>query len=177
MNDYLWDGSGEPDGDIEQLESLLRPLAYQAPAEPYAVSAVVAAAPVKRAPMYQWAIAAVVAFAALGLGFWMIRSQPPETVTVAALDQRQVSDLAWTERVIEPTVPAVPIESNHPVKAPRQTAAASGRSIRGSQRVLEERQEGRVAADQLLKALRITSDNLNIVKTKVNQVGASTPES
>lgn len=176
MNDYLWDGSGEPDGDIEHLESLLRPLAYKAPAEPYAVPALVASQ-AKPAPILRWAVAAAVAIFALALGFWLIRSQPAESVALATLDQSSISDLTWTERVIEPTAAVDPIETNHVINAPRRTVAVSKRMVRDDQQQLRaEQQEGRVAADQLLKALRITSDNLNIVKTKVNQSGA-TPES
>ena len=177
MNDYLWDGSGEPDGDIEQLESLLRPLAYKAPAEPYAVPALVGVAPLRRSPVLRWAMAAAVAFLALALGFWLVRSQPVESVALATLDQASSAELNWTERAIEPTVTASPIETNHVVSAPRRTVALSKRVERDDQRLRAEQQEGRVAVDQLLKALRITSDNLNIVKTKVNQVGVTTPES
>ncbi|MEO6390873.1 MAG: hypothetical protein ABIP75_03415 [Pyrinomonadaceae bacterium] len=177
MNDYLWDGSGEPDGDIEQLELLLRPLSYKAPAEPYAVPALVVAVPVKRAPLYRWAVAATIAVFALSLGFWLIRAQPDESVALATLDRSSISDLTWTERAIKPTVTVDPIDSNHVVSVPRHTVAVSNRGDRGDQRLRAELKEGRVAADQLLKALRITSDNLNLVKTKVNQVGATTPES
>ena len=66
-NDYLWDKSGDPDPEIQQLESLLAPLAYR-PGRRF------------RQPRRRWpimlAIAATVLIVAGAAWIWMARRQP-----------------------------------------------------------------------------------------------------
>jgi len=58
-DDYLWDGAGEPDPEVERLERLLRPLRHgQA-----ALRLPPAPAPARRAPTWTWAAAAAVLIA------------------------------------------------------------------------------------------------------------------
>src|SRR5688500_3427444 len=89
MTDYLWDRSGEPDEEIQKLEELLAPLAYQP--RPLEIPATVQ--PGRRRSLYPaLAIAAAVALAALALGIWLninrdaaggpqkAKATPPEAV-------------------------------------------------------------------------------------------------
>jgi hypothetical protein len=76
MNDYLWDKTGEPDREIEQLEELLGELRYQ----PSELKLPTIATPLRIAPIEQrardtftprMAVAATLAFLALAGGLWL----------------------------------------------------------------------------------------------------------
>ncbi len=94
-DDYLWDRSGEPDPDVQRLESLLRPLRSHQPAPEWAV-----ARPAPRRPGRTWlplaAAAGLVLAAAIG---W--------TWTRAARDGWALARLegtSWTDaRVVNET--------------------------------------------------------------------------
>src|SRR5688572_2793962 len=58
--DYLWDGTGEPDPEVQRLERLLSPMAY----DPARKLPQAAPARVVRRPWRRWAAAGVVAVAA-----------------------------------------------------------------------------------------------------------------
>jgi len=69
-DDYLWDGSGEPDPQIQKLESALGRLRHNRPAPEFPEMATIAR-PVRRTRFLplrlQWAVAAALAVVAVGL--------------------------------------------------------------------------------------------------------------
>ena len=73
--DYLWDRSGDPDPDVQQLEEILGTLRYQPrPLE-------IPAAPNRFSKLYRgFAIAAAIALVAIGLSLWVgiQRRQSPD---------------------------------------------------------------------------------------------------
>jgi len=70
MDDYLWDGSGEPDAEIEHLEKLLGRFRSEAQAPAIPVAPVVVARP-RRTFVPALVAAAAFAVVALGSGIWM----------------------------------------------------------------------------------------------------------
>ena len=72
-NDYLWDGSGTPDPDVERLESLLRPLAHRGAMPPLPSRKEDAAAqPVRRSVLSRTfrGVAALAASVLLAVSVW-----------------------------------------------------------------------------------------------------------
>ena len=78
MSDYLWDGSGEPDPEVRELEERLAPLAHRG--SPPEVEPRVEAAPEGRLP--PMAVAAGLAVALAGI-LWAIRTAPDRTVATS----------------------------------------------------------------------------------------------
>ena len=79
MNDnYLWDRTGEPDAEVQQLEELLRPLRYQP--RPLEIPATVNTR--RRRKFIPLAIAAAIALLMVGAGLWMrfANSKPRQMV-------------------------------------------------------------------------------------------------
>lgn len=67
-DDYLWDGSGEPDPEIERLERLLRPLAHSGPPPRFAARR-------PASSLRAWAVAAAVLLALATA--WLTRPSAP----------------------------------------------------------------------------------------------------
>jgi hypothetical protein len=74
-NDYLWDGAGEPDAEVQKLEELLGRYRHREGAHPD-WSAV--KPPVVVFPQWRWLAAAAVLIALIGAGVWLTR-RPQET--------------------------------------------------------------------------------------------------
>jgi hypothetical protein len=82
--DYLWDGSGEPDPEIENLEQLLGKYRYtQRPLE-------LPARPTRRIPLQLAAAAAIVLMVLAGL--WVMRSRSTEAVKQPMAEVTQPED-------------------------------------------------------------------------------------
>lgn len=75
-NDYLWDGSGEPDPEVQNLERLLGGLRYNRPAPEFPAIPVAAPRRVFTWPRVAWAAAAAAVVLAF-LGAWYIRRPRP----------------------------------------------------------------------------------------------------
>ncbi len=166
MNDkYLWDKSGEPDEDVQHLESLLREFRYQP--RPLVL-------PEEKPPRLSYQFAAVryaaiaaVALLALGVGIWL--SVRPATKAPVVV----IAPTAPTPTVT-PETPAAPAPQFAP-PAPQfvrqfQTTAPKARFAhhtpkRASRKSLEE--EGERAKEKVLYALQITSEKLNLIAKKI----------
>src|SRR5205085_3277488 len=77
-NDYLWDGSGEPDPEIQKLESALGKLRHNRPAPVFPAITTKALHPIRPrllqmllSPRFIYVAAAIILVA--GLGFWYLR--------------------------------------------------------------------------------------------------------
>jgi hypothetical protein len=162
--DYLWNKSGEPDPQIQELEEILGTLRYQP--KPLVIPRDLAASR-RRNYFPLLAIAAVVLVALLAAGIWLqVHSngepQPQEAkLPPAAVEEKTPSrDLARTESMPtdKPTVHERRIATNF--KPRHKTPALNQR----------EREEALAAKEQLMVALRLASEKLNLAHRKTQSL-------
>lgn len=159
--DYLWDKSGQPDPQIQELEEILGTLRYQA--KPLVIPR--ALAPSRRNYFPLLAIAATVLVALLAAGVWIqIRtgkeSQPQQAKQVPA----RVEEVP--PRVVKDSTPkpAVKERSIVAVNKPRHSTSALKQ---------REREEALVAKEQLMVALRVTTEKLILAHRKTSTTPAN----
>jgi hypothetical protein len=173
-DDYLWDKSGKPDPDVQQLEEVLGTLRYQ-PRE------------LEIPPQIQmgrksfiargWAIAAAIALVMLGLGVWMNVQQGKTTdvkkAAAGPIGEKKLNGLNASVNAEE--VPQDLPTTFTPQRAVRSTGNRPRRlEPRTPQLSASEVAEARIAKDQLMLALRLASSKLNLVQKKTQ--GNSTSE-
>lgn len=175
--DYLWDRTGKPDPEIQQLEEVLGTLRYQP--RPLETPTEVDGCH-KRRFTRVLAIAAAVALISLGLGVWLgmqkrhnaesARTKPEpaqsETAAVGPIDEKKLNNLsasAGTPRRTE-----LPKRSADLERAAVATNTSRPRrpSLRNSKVSADEIAKARAAKDQLMLALRVTSSKLNFAQRK-----------
>ncbi len=193
--DYLWDKSGEPDPEIEQLEMALGSLRYKRPAEPL---------PLPATPSPRWsfrlsfspALAAAAALLILILagGVWLSlrRSSSKEgqntiaTGTPPVEEKRVEPGISGPRPPIGPENPGDPrvvIGENKPAtmqpdrviprkQRPRRFSGARDVTAKHRESNISPRREqlareGEQAKAQLIMALHIASDKLNTVQKKI----------
>ena len=178
--DYLWDGSGEKDELIGNLENLFSELRFNEEKNPLAIVPPAARTSWLRGFRVPIAIAASILFlvtAAIVGPRYFNRSAPP-----AKDSQSQVS------QDISATVSPTPVDKTNPVpsgplglsdtKTPsihrspgdQQNAMAKRRAIeiRRANQLAEERREGEQAKNELMLALHIAGSKLNQVQKSVS---------
>jgi hypothetical protein len=133
--DYLWDKSGEPDPQIQELEELLGTLRYQP--RPLKLGGSSPASP--RNYLALLAIAATVAVALLAGGIWLLLPQHDALIPAVAY----VTPAA--------RIPDLPLAVFPPASPKRRPPI----------RAKHERQEALAAKQQLMFALRFASERLN----------------
>ena len=153
-DDYLWDKSGQPDPEIQKLEEILGTLRYQP--KPLAL-------PVSRRRNYfpLLAIAASLLLALVAGGIWLrVRSnhvpqQQQAIVPPTPQDEKHQSAPINPETVRKPeNVIAV-------AHKPRHKSASSALTLTKS-----EREEALAAKEQLMLALRVTTEKLTLIHRK-----------
>ena len=147
--DYLWDKSGEPDPQIQQLEDILGTLRYQ----PKPLQLPKESPATRRRNYVPWlAIAATLVIALLAGGIWVqLRSQDASIPTVA---------------IATPEAPII----GPPLADPTSTPA----SKRTRPRITKyDRQEALAAKQQLMFALRLASEKLNTVHRRTQDKRSS----
>jgi len=131
-DDYLWDKSGEPDPQIQELENILGTLRYQP-------------APLTLAPRRNYlgllAIAATIAVALLAGGLWLVLQNGEASIPTVAID---TAPLARPKTDLRLSVAYKPPIRRKPTLPARHTD-----------------QEALAAKQQLMFALRIASEKLN----------------
>jgi hypothetical protein len=155
-DDYLWDKTGQPDPQIQQLEEILGTLRYQS--KPLELPKEL---PRHRSYFPLLAIAASVLLAIVAGAVWLrVRSRseapPSSQAQVQRKQQEQVAPQP-IERVREKSNPPenpVAVKPKHPRRS--STPALGPR----------EREEALVAKEQVMLALRLTSEKLNLVHKK-----------
>ena len=145
--DYLWDKSGEPDPQIQELEQILAPLRYQP--KPLEL-------PVVRRRNYfaLAAIAATVLVALLAGGLWLKsrKQQTPQQEIVKSVPSV----------IKENETPPQPIATNTDFPKPRKKPVRRHKPILTKQ----EREEALAAKEQVLLALRVASEKLKLAQRR-----------
>jgi hypothetical protein len=153
-DDYLWDKTGQPDPQIQQLEEILVALRYQP--KPLALP-VDLRVPRRRNYFPLLAIAALVLLALLAGGIWLrvrsLHDGPPQ--------QAQVTPAPKPDEAPKPPVTRSAV--NPPLHATNRIHAKRSASSVLPKR---EREEALMAKEQLLLALRLTTQKLHLVHTK-----------
>ena len=144
--DYLWDKSGEPDPQIQELEQILAPLRYQ----PKSLEL-----PVVRRRNYLSlaAIAATLLVALLAGGLW-IKSRKQQTP-----QQEIVQIVPSVVKEKEPSPPAVVVRNTD---LPRKSIHKRNKRIFTK----HEREEALAAKEQVLLALRVASEKLKLAQRR-----------
>ena len=153
-DDYLWDKTGHPDPEIQQLEEILGTLRYQP--RPLAL-------PQKRNYVPLLAIAASLLLALLAGGIWLrMRSRnttPPQQAKVDSPAPAPKPDVTPVSPEKKSALNPTPV-------------VATNRHRHRSVQSAEEREEALVAKEQLMLALRVTTQKLQLVRTRTqpNQI-------
>lgn len=182
-SDYLWNKTGEPDPEIQQLEEILGSLRYQP--KPLEIPAGIK---ISRERSFfrnfgpRLAIAATIAMLLVGLGLWfglqrLQRRQPSEIVktpktpatnggqtTAAVPSPNQIPNLASSpddKRTEAPRRHRV----NQSVLAGNSNRIPKG-AVKDSQLAVNER-DGEATKDQLMLALRVASAKLSFAQKKM----------
>ena len=188
--DYLWDKTGEPDPEVQQLEEILGTLRYQP--RPLEIPKDVNTDPRRGffsgiTPRFAsgLAIAATILIVLLGLGLWLglqrlQRGQPPAVAggpktpgnnpgsTPPSAPNKDQNELV---RLPAPDQKPSDGPRRHPVN--RSLLAGNTNRVRNQTRkevvknpqlAFNELQEGKAAKDQLMLALRVASAKLNFAQ-------------
>ena len=148
--DYLWDKSGAPDPEIQQLEEILGTLRYQPKPLQLADSAARYSSAVhKRNYRPLLAIAATVLVAFFAGSLWLLL--PRQEAAIPSL------------AVVTPAIPIPPVTDDTPVppNAPISVSQPASPKRRPSLHAKHDDNEAVAAKQQLMFALRLASEKLN----------------
>jgi hypothetical protein len=181
--EYLWDKTGEPDPEIQELEEILGALRYQP--RPLEIPADVQVGDNRnffRRHAPSLAIAATIAMLLFGLGGWLGLQRG---------QRNQPAQLAHSRPGNSPTVregagATTPIPESAPAFVPRHDQAGPPHLARNSQRArsvrvndqqlaIARRQEAEAAKDQLMLAFRLVSAKLNFAQKKAQELNQREP--
>lgn len=197
-DDYLWDRSGEPDPEVQQLEDSLGEMRYQP--RPLELPAGLQTGR-KHFFFPRYAIAAAVAMVVLSLGIWLaIQRQQPTNVAagnskesgpaevksntpqegnvedsqraaVSPIDEKKLSTLSAKNNTPTPTA-----ITNEPQLRPVRVANNQQRRVVRTPRMsAEEIAEAEMAKERLMLALRLASSKLNYAQKKTQGSGLANP--
>jgi hypothetical protein len=192
--DYLWDKSGEPDPEIEQLEKTLGSLRYKRPQEPLPLPASSPRWSFRMSFSPALAIAASLLILILAGGVWLSLRRSGSTegrdtivAETAPVEEKQIAPgVSGPRPPIGPENPGDPrvvISENKPDTVqpdrvvprkhlPRRFSGTRQMTAKYSQLNISPRREqlareGEQAKAQLIMALHIASDKLNTVQKKI----------
>jgi hypothetical protein len=162
-DDYLWDKTGEPDPQIKQLEEILGTLRYQP--KPLEIPKDL---PLQRKRNYfPWAaIAATLLLALLAGSIWLSKRSTRE----APVHQADVKTPAAVEekKAPESEPPQPKLAENNQSSGKNQLAVNIKHPRRYEAPALskQEREEALMAKEQVMLALRVTTEKLSLVHKK-----------
>jgi hypothetical protein len=173
-DDYLWDRTGEPDAEVQELEEVLGMLRYQP--QPLALPPEMKTA-ARRRYFPALAIAAAVALLALALGIWLhIQHQrvvPPSQNAGTKNKESRGAIAKASPTPEEPRNEALQqrrekIERRVPLNNKLTLASLPRRKPIAPRDELspEQRAEAEAAKEQLMFALRVASAKLNLAQRK-----------
>jgi hypothetical protein len=186
--DYLWDKTGEPDPEIQELEGVLGALRYQ----PRHLEIPAGLAPGRRSTFQPrlprlLAIAATIGIMLLGVGLWFglqkartteVSKDERQSVTKGADPQPSVAVKPSPESNPTPVAPSTDPKGK-PVRHRVSPGALSNQLFAGRRPRLntpkltpEERQEAEAAKTQLMLALRVASTKLNFAQKKAQEINS-----
>jgi hypothetical protein len=172
-DDYLWDKSGEPDPEVQQLEQILGTLRYQPRPLEIPDDLVVHR---RRNYFPLLAIAATFIIALLAAGLWWRATSQKAPIPVEVRVQQPAPTLTINQELKDKTVATdnnhgpspVPGVHRHRQQPANLVAINRKRRDRSSTPALTAAQEKEAeeAKAQLLMALRVASEKLNLVQRK-----------
>jgi hypothetical protein len=172
MNDnYLWDRSGEPDPEIQELEKILGTLRYQP--RPLEIPADIRIGQ-RRRFLPAMAIAATIVLFAVLVGVWFGFNRRPAPVVQAKQDKAIEQKVSMPEPQLKPEESASQTAATHSFTptighrlAPRNLLASN--KGRGTRAVIREPQltpAELAEKKQVLTALRLVSYKLSVAQRK-----------
>ena len=164
-DDYLWDKSGEPDPEIQKLEEILGTLRYQP--QPLELPKDLRVQR-RRNNVPLLAIAATVAIALLaGMIWFRVRTE-----SVPQQQQAKAPEVSAPPRKEKVTVTNPPKKDSVPEKPVENVAIHRKPRVRPSMTAAQkrEREEGLAAKEQLMLALRVASEKLNMAHRKTQSM-------
>ena len=183
-DDYLWDKTGEPDPEIQELEQLLGTLRYQ----PRPLDIPDGIAPSQKRVLFPrlLAIAATIAIMLLGAGLWLslhsrqrseVSKAPNKTATSGSERTAvEVPDIGNDDSA--PVSPRIEVAANpnrHRINhAAVSHEFANNRRPRVNTPDFEasERNEAMAAKEQLMLALRVASSKLSFAQRKAQEINS-----
>jgi hypothetical protein len=182
-NDYLWDRTGDPDTEVQQLEEVLGTLRYQP--QPFVLPAAIEPAPRRRFSQ-ALAIAATIAFMILAGGIWL-KLHRQQISSSDNISKSRIEGNVQLPRAV-PSSTATPVETvklsdrdSVDLVMQRNPSVQKNRAARHSNRsysrvtivTAAQRAEGEAAKDQLMLALRVVSAKLNLAQRKTQSIPAN----
>src|SRR5258706_1816140 len=179
--DYLWDKTGEPDPEIQQLEEILGTLRYQPrPLEIPAGLHIDRRRSFLRSHAAPLAIAATVAMLLLGLGLWLglqrLQRSPqpvvkgpdtPQVRPVSSPSENQNAPMAASSPQPEQKrIEESPRQRVNPSLLVRNSKRDRNTAAKDQQLTANHQQKAHAAEDQLMIALRLTSAKLSLAQRK-----------
>jgi hypothetical protein len=161
--DYLWDKTGEPDPEIQELEEILGTLRYQP--KPLEIPQDIVPRRRQRSYFPVLAIAASILLALLAAGVWLrvrtAHNAEPKTAVVTPVINEKTPE---PERVAKNSTTSA---SEQVRKAGLPSLSRNKYHKQPSALAKQEREEALAAKQQLMIALRLTSEKLNLVHRKM----------
>ena len=169
MNDnYLWDRTGKPDAEVQELEELLVTLRYQP--QPLRIPATIK---VRRNRMVlPLAMAAAIALTMIGAGLWIhfAKSQAGPVIQAARQDQPIATPGIETPVPArdKQTVATVVKQATNPTRHPKTNPGLVATNKHSNVQIREAALTPQELAEkeQVLVALRLLSAKLNLVQRK-----------
>ncbi|MEP6818495.1 MAG: hypothetical protein ABJA18_03105 [bacterium] len=193
---YLWNKTGEPDPEVQQLEEILGTLRYQSrPLEIPAGLQIGRERSFFRGFAVRLAIAATIALLLLGLGLWLglqrlQTRQRPEIVKNSGAAQPNPTAPSHEENRNSTAAVSSPAPEQKSVNEPRRHRvnqsllagnssrvhnAAGNATVKNQQLTAKQLQEAAAAKEQLLLALRVASAKLNFAQRKTQDLNQREP--
>ena len=182
--DYLWDKSGEPDPEIQELERVLGTLRYQP--RPLEIPADLVPQRNRSLTARFLAIAATIAIMLLGAGLWfgLHRTQSTqvskgESGLVKTGGSNQTAAVPQNTESRPAPVPPSPDGGDKRIRhrvnpgGPSHELAANRRPKLNTRGLTpSERKEAEAAREQLMLALRVASSKLNFAQKKAQEINS-----
>lgn len=166
-DNYLWDRSGEPDAEVQELEELLGSLRYVP--KPLEIPAHIQPGR-RRSFSPGLAIAAALALFAVLLGLWFGFNRQQAPALVANTNSRPLpSPLSAPRSTVSPVNEGQTAQESKPTDATKPTVAFARRQTHRSRTVNREpllTAQELAEKEQVLTALRLVSFKLNVAKGK-----------
>lgn len=183
--DYLWDRTGEPDPEIQQLEQVLGTLRYQ----PQSLDIPGHLAPGHKRAFFPrfLAIAATIAMMLLGVGLWF-GLQRHKTTELSKVAKKPVTTSGSNQAAVVlpnkadgPVVPLPETEQDNKPSRHRVNRGVLSRELARSGRPTpntpqlsaRDRKEGEAAKEQLMLAMRVASLKLSFAQKKAQEINSA----